>query len=299
MTLETIGVIAVFVLLCSAAAIMLNTEKWRAARASRSQMKKQFGIQKTTIWSRMTSLNEKRRNLVSDMSMSTAAYAILTIVCAGVGAVAGRALFQEILFIAILAILGAAAPLLYLTYRRTKLGGQRIDKLLTSMSMLSNSFIATEDFIASVRENVGRLEEPAPFRDFLAYVSYINGDTVAALHRLDSRVDNPYFTEWISAIIMAQEDRKMKYATIPIVDMLNDVRQAQMEADTAMYGIWYEYLTVLVLIFCAPIVMRLLMADAYAILVTSPIGQLLLVLLVVAVVYSLLRAVKLNKPVLA
>jgi hypothetical protein len=96
MTLETIGVIAVFVLLCSAAAIMLNTEKWRAARASRSQMKKQFGIQKTTIWSRMTSLNEKRRNLVSDMSMSTAAYAILTIVCAGVGAVAGRALFQEI-----------------------------------------------------------------------------------------------------------------------------------------------------------------------------------------------------------
>jgi hypothetical protein len=98
---------------------------------------------------------------------------------------------------------------------------------------------------------------------------------------------------------LAQEDRKMKYATIPIVDMLNDVRQAQMEADTAMYGIWYEYLTVLVLIFCAPIVMRLLMADAYAILVTSPIGQLLLVLLVVAVVYSLLRAVKLNKPVLA
>ena len=299
MTLEIIGLFAVFGLLCTVIVLLLNTGRWRAAKENQIKHKKQLGIRRNTLLTRISDLDSKRKTLISDMKVSTAAYLAITVAGAAVGAFAGKALFQEVIFIVSLGVLGATAPILYLTYRRTKLSGQRVDKLLSSMSMLSNSFIATDDFISSVRENVGRLEEPAPFKDFLAFVDYIDGDIVSGLHRLDSRVDNPYFSEWISAVIMAQEDRKMKYTTLPIVDMLSDIRQAQAEADTAMYGIWYEYLTVLVLIFCAPMILRVLMAEAYTILVTSPLGQALLLLLVAAVVYSLLRAVKLNKPILS
>jgi hypothetical protein len=79
---------------------------------------------------------------------------------------------------------------------------------------------------------------------------------------------------------------------------MNDVHQAQMEADTTMYAIWREYFTVLVLIFAAPVIFRVLMQPAYLILVTTLPGQALLVLLLAAVVYSLVKAVRLNRPLL-
>jgi hypothetical protein len=79
---------------------------------------------------------------------------------------------------------------------------------------------------------------------------------------------------------------------------MNDVHQAQHESDTAMYAIWREYFTVLILIFAAPLIFRVLMKPAYTVLVTTLPGQALLVLLLAAVVYSLIKAVRLNKPLL-
>ena len=83
-----------------------------------------------------------------------------------------------------------------------------------------------------------------------------------------------------------------------VVDAMNDVHQAQRESDTAMYAIWREYFTVLALIFSAPLIFRVLMKDAFAVLTTTLPGQALLVLLLAAVVYSLIQAVKLNRPLL-
>jgi type III secretory pathway component EscT len=91
----------------------------------------------------------------------------------------------------------------------------------------------------------------------------------------------------------------MKYVTMSVVDAMSDVHQAQMESDTVMYAIWREYFTVLVLIFAAPVIFRLLMKDAYLVLVTTLPGQALLVLLLAAVVFSLVQALRLNKPLLS
>jgi hypothetical protein len=164
------------------------------------------------------------------------------------------------------------------------------------MLILSNSYIVTEDFIQSVRDNLGVLEYPAPFRDFLTYTNYIDGSMETGLRRMEAQVGNDYFSQWVNVLIMAQNDRTMKYITTSVVDAMADVRQAQRESDTAMYAIWREYLTVLVLIFAAPLIFRVLMRDAYTVLVTTLPGQALLTLLLAAVVFSLVRAYRLNKP---
>ena len=164
------------------------------------------------------------------------------------------------------------------------------------MLILSNSYIVTEDFLQSVRDNIGVLEYPAPFRDFLTYTNYIDGSVETGLRRMEAQVGNEYFSQWVNVLIMAQNDRTMKYITTSVVDAMADVRQAQRESDTAMYAIWREYLTVLALIFATPLIFRVLMRDAYIVLVTTLPGQALLTLLLAAVVFSLVRAYRLNKP---
>ena len=75
--------------------------------------------------------------------------------------------------------------------------------------LLSNSYIVTEDFVQSVQDNIDLLEYPAPFRDFLTYVSLIDGNIKTGLRRMELQVDNPYFSQWIDALVMAQDDRSM------------------------------------------------------------------------------------------
>src|SRR5262249_21225030 len=153
--------------------------------------------------------------------------------------------------------------------------------------LLSNSYIVTEDFLKSVQDNIDLLEYPEPFRDFLTYVNLIDGNIKTGLRRMENQVDNLYFSQWVDALTMAQDDRSMKFITMSVVDAMNDVHQAQREADTALYAIWHEYFTVLILIFSTPVIFRILMKPAYLILVTTFPGQALLALLLAAAVYSL------------
>jgi hypothetical protein len=107
------------------------------------------------------------------------------------------------------------------------------------------------------------LEYPDPFRVFLTFVRLIDGNVNTGLRRMANQVDNSYFSQWVDVLALAQNDRRMKYVTTSVVDAMNDVRQAQREADTAMYAIWREYFTVLILIFSTPMIFRVLMKPAY------------------------------------
>ena len=171
-----------------------------------------------------------------------------------------------------------------------------MDRLASSMMILSNSYLITEDFLTSVKENLEVLEAPEPFRDFFTYASYMDSSLRAGLQRMDQRVGNSYFSQWVDALIMAQEDRSLKYVTVSVVQSLNDALQVQRESDAAMYAVWRDYFLVLILIFSMPLVFRLLLADAYAAMTGTLIGQSLLLLLLAAVVFSVFRALKINRP---
>ena len=79
---------------------------------------------------------------------------------------------------------------------------------------------------------------------------------------------------------------------------MHDVLQAQEESDAVMYSVWREYLITLALIFSVPLVFKLLMREAYVTMTTSFVGQGLMVLLLIAVVFSVFRAIKINRPLM-
>jgi len=298
MTLISFTYSAAFLLLTVAILLVSGLGKSIADECRRGKKAERMKLRKRTLFTRLARLEQKRRKLIADVQIPKPVYWLLTCLCIVGGAAVGKVFFHETFFAVIIGILGAFGPLLYLSYRLTVSRSQRIDKLRSSMMLLSNSYIVTEDFLKSVQDNIDLLEYPDPFRDFFTYVSLIDGNVETGLRRMENQVNNVYFSQWIDVLIMAQDDRSLKYATMSVVAAMNDVYQAQMEVDTAMYAIWREYFTVLILIFSAPVIFCVLMKPAYMVLVSTLPGQALLVLLLAAVVYSLTKAVRLNKPLL-
>ena len=289
---------AIFFLTVTAMLLITRLDKGIAADLRRGRKAGSMKLRKQTLLTKLVRLEQKRRKLIKEIKIPNAHYWLLTMLSALCGAVVGKFFFHETFFAMVISFLGTLAPPFYLSNKLTLSKSRRMDKLRSSMMLLSNSYIVTEDFLKSVQDNIELLEYPAPFQDFLAYVSLINGNIKAGLRRMENQVHNLYFSQWVDVLIMAQDDRSLKYVTMSVMDAMNDIHQAQMETDTVMYAIWREYFTVLILIFSAPVIFRILMKPAYTVLVSTLPGQTLLLLLLAAVVYSLVKAVRLNKPLL-
>jgi len=290
--------LAVFMLISTAIFLFGILNKGISVKRGRGDKTQAIKLRKQTPFAKLARLKQKQRRLIEQIRMPKAVYWLLTGMGAICGVIIGKLFFYNTFFAVVIGIMGALSPQLYMNFKLTQTKSQRVERLHSSMMLLSNSYIVTEDFVQSVQDNIDLLEYPIPFRDFLTYINLIDGNIKTGLRRMELQVDNPYFSQWIDALVMAQDDRSHKTVTMSVVDTMNDVHQVQLESDTAMYSIWHEYFTVLALIFAAPIIFRVLMKDAYLILVTTLPGQALLMLLLAAVVYSLIKAVQLNKPLL-
>lgn len=298
MTYTLLVYFGIFILFSTAIILISGLNDGISTELRRGKKAGDLKLRKQSLFKKLMRLEQKRRLLVEHVGIPKPVYWLLTGLGAVGGAAAGKVFFHEIIFAAAVGVLGALCPLLYLSVRLSNTKSMRVEKLLSSMMLLSNSYIVTEDFLKTVEDNIDLLEYPAPFRDFLTFVRFIDGNFKTGLRRMDIQVDNLYFSQWIDVLSMAQDDRSMKYVTMSVVDAMSDVYQAQREADTALYAIWREYLTVLIMIFAVPVIFRLLMKPAYLMLVTTLPGQVLVALLLAAVVYSLLKAVKINRPLL-
>lgn len=241
----------------------------------------------------------KQQSLVASSAMPKSAYLVLSAACVVGGFFAGRVIYRSLFISSAVAVASAFIPLLVFSFRQTKAANARLERLCSSMMILSNSYLVTDDFITSVETNVDILEYPQPFRDFLAYVTLMDSDIRSGLRRMEQQVGNPYFSQWIDSLILAQDDRALKYVAVAVVDSMHDVIQAQQESDAAMYSVWRDYLLTLILIFAVPLIFKMMMHDAYITMTSTFAGQSLFTLLLAAVVYSVFRAMKINRPLMS
>ena len=267
-----------------------------SARSGKAEKNRRRYRTQGKLEEKLARLLHRARSLIRGSKLPTPIYALMTAGCAIGGFLAGKFIYGSTLIAIALGVTLLLAPLLWLSFRETSSRSTEMDRLASSMMILSNSYLITEDFLTSVKENLEVLEAPEPFRDFYTYASYMDSSLRTGLQRMDRSVGNSYFSQWVDALIMAQEDRSLKYVTVSVVQSLNDALQVQRESDAAMYAVWRDYFLVLILIFSTPLVFRLLLADAYAAMTGTLIGQCLLLLLLAAVVFSVFRALKINRP---
>lgn len=291
----------VFLLLSAAAFFFLRLDyallDWITARAERKAKIKSFKKQ-SRISKLVDRLLAKCVSLITNSQMPKTAYYILTVVCAVGGYCAGKVIFSSFPIALAVGTFGLIAPLLFFSFRQTKAKTAQLERLASSMMILSNSYVVTEDIITSVRDNLEILEYPEPFKDFLTYVTLMDSSMDNGLRRMEAKVNNPYFSQWIDALVLAQEDRSLKYVTVTVVDSMHDVLSVQAESDAAMYAVWRDYLMTLIMIFSVPLIFKFTLADAYLTLTGSLVGQSMFILLLAAVVFSVFRALKINKPLM-
>lgn len=291
----------VFLLLSTAAFLFLRLDyallDWITARAERKAKIKSFKKQ-SRISKLVDKLLAKCVSLITNSQMPKTAYYILTVVCAVGGYCAGKVIFSSFPIALAVGTFGLIAPLLFFSFRQTKAKTAQLERLASSMMILSNSYVVTEDFITSVRDNLEILEHPEPFKDFLTYVTLMDSSVATGLRRMEAKVNNPYFSQWIDALVLAQEDRSLKYVTVTVVDSMHDVLSVQAESDAAMYAVWRDYLMTLIMIFSVPLIFKFTLADAYLTLTGSLVGQSMFILLLAAVIFSVFRALKINKPLM-
>ena len=291
----------VFLLLSAAAFFFLRLDyallDWITARAERKAKIKSFKKQ-SRISKLVDKLLAKCVSLITNSQMPKTAYYILTVVCAVGGYCAGKVIFSSFPIALAVGTFGLIAPLLFFSFRQTKAKTAQLERLASSMMILSNSYVVTEDFITSVRDNLEILEYPEPFKDFLTYVTLMDSSVATGLRRMEAKVNNPYFSQWIDALVLAQDDRSLKYVTVTVVDSMHDVLSVQAESDAAMYAVWRDYLMTLIMIFSVPLIFKFTLADAYLTLTGSVVGQSMFILLLAAVIFSVFRALKINKPLM-
>ena len=124
------------------------------------------------------------------------------------------------------------------------------EEMETAMSIVTTSYIRTEDIVGSVRENLAYLKPPIKeiFAGFVGDATMISSDTKASLRNLRERIDNDIFTEWCDTLISCQDDRTLKDTLLPIVSKLTDVRIVNNELKTVLDAAKNEYLTMVLLV---------------------------------------------------
>ena len=187
---------AVFLLVGAAIFLVGGLDEKIVAELRRGRKAGEMKLRKQTFFTGLARMERERRKLVREVNMPPAVYWMLTALGAGGGAAVGKLLFFHTFFAVAVGVLGALSPQLFLRIKLTQAKSQRVEKLHSSMLILSNSYIVTEDFIQSVRDNLGVLEYPAPFRDFLTYTNYIDGSVKTGLRRMEAQVGNDYFSQW-------------------------------------------------------------------------------------------------------
>ena len=291
----------VFVLMSMAIFLCLDFGKdmQASAIASKTKKRKQQSFKaQSKLKRKLLAAVDQQKAIVTSSPIPGPIFIILTGVCCVGGFAAGKVVFHSTFLSVIVAVLSTLIPLIVVSFKEQKAKSKYLNRLCSSMMVLSNSYLVTEDFLTSVKENLAILEYPEPFRDFLAYATMMDSDISSALRRLENQVNNPYFSQWIDALVLAQDDRSLRYVAVSVVDSMHDVLAAQEESDAVMYAVWREYLLTIVLIFSVPLVFKVLMAEAYVTMTTSFAGQSLMVLLLIAIVYSVFKALKINKPLM-
>lgn len=114
--------------------------------------------------------------------------------------------------------------------------------------------------------------------------------------RLEAKIKNRYFSEWVKTLILCYNDRRLKFALFPVIKAMNDAKSMQIESDGMMVKVWRDYLMTAGLMFAVIPMMRFSNAEWFFILTGTTIGKLLIVLMLLVALGTAFFVMKVTKP---
>ena len=199
-------------------------------------------------------------------------------------------------------VLGLAFAYIPVFYIRATAGTykkQLNSELETALSIITTSYLRTEDILTSVKENIGFINPPvrAHFEEFITESELINANTVSALNRLKLKIPNVIFHEWVNTLIRCQSDRTMKNTLLSSIQKFSDVRVVQSELDSSVASIKREAFMMMGLVAINVPLLYVINHDWFNTLVYTLQGKVTLAVCAAIVLFSFVRIMKLSAPI--
>ena len=117
------------------------------------------------------------------------------------------------------------------------------EELETALSIITTSYVRTDDIVSAVKENIQYLKPPVKdiFAGFVAENMMVSSDVKQSIRHLKEKVNNSIFAEWCETLVACQDDRTLKDTLMPIVTKLTDVRIVNNEIKGMLSSARIEY----------------------------------------------------------
>lgn len=173
------------------------------------------------------------------------------------------------------------------------------EELETALSIITTSYLRTDDIVTAVKENVEYLKPPVKdiFAGFVAENMLISADTKASIRHMKERVGNAIFAEWCDTLIACQDDRTLKDTLMPIVLKLTDVRIVNNEIKGMLSAARTEYVMMAGMVVANIPILYFINKEWYAALMYTTFGKIVLAMCGVAIFVTAILMFKYTKAV--
>ncbi|MCL2189157.1 MAG: hypothetical protein FWC16_09585 [Defluviitaleaceae bacterium] len=205
----------------------------------------------------------------------------------------------NMLMIPVMAVGFAMLPFWYVMFTANFYRKQLNAELETALSIVTTSYLRSENFILAVEENVAYLNPPVcdVFKYFLAQTNLINADLRLALENIKYKIANEVYREWIDAVIACQDDKTLKTTLTPIISKLSDMRVVSAELDILLYEPMKEFIIMAMLLVGNIPLIFFLNRSWFDTLMNTIVGQGILAISAAALFISLAAVIRLTRPI--
>lgn len=207
-------------------------------------------------------------------------------------------LINNIFLLPVFATAFAVIPFIYVRSSMDAYEKHIKDELETTLSIISTSYMRSDDIISAVKENLTYIKPPLRehFSAFLSDATLIS-NTKQALKNLKKKVDDEIFREWCDALLQCQDDSTLKDTLQPIVAKLTDVRIVNTELSSMMAAVRMEYYTMVGLVVGNIPLLYVLNKDWFHTLIYELPGKITLGVCGLVIFVTYLFMLKFTKPI--
>jgi tight adherence protein B len=223
---------------------------------------------------------------------------ILSIALAIAGALLGFTI-SNYFIVPILCMGMCILPFVYIKYLGIRLKKLQNEELETALSIITSSYIRSEDILTAVEENKDYINPPVKevFEQFVLEASLVDPDIKKLVHGMKHKIDNSIFHEWCDAIVACQDDGALKSTLTPIVKKCSNIRIVSVRLDSMLYAPMKEYITMVLLLVLNVPLMRFLNKSWFHILLFEIPGKIILAVCSMIILVSAIGVIKISKPI--
>ncbi len=223
------------------------------------------------------------------------AAALLLMVSGCIAAIA----IDNMFMIPVLAVAFAMIPFAYLAKTISLYENQVRQELETALSIITTSYIRSDNLVSAVQENLSYLKPPIKgiFEGFVTETTVISPDIRQAIYHMKEKVKNSIYEEWCDTLIACQNDRNLKDTLMPVVSKLTDVRLVNNQLKTMLSEARREYFMMVCMVLANIPLLYCLNRDWYDALMNTVFGKIVLAICGVVIIVTAIRMNKLTKPI--